>query len=156
MFSLKQNKDEDIQFFAERLLGAAQRVYPQQNEHIRPIIESQLLSIFLAGIWDKNIRAQVERSGRRTFDMAYALALREHQIFQRCTAQKRQDGPAHNNVRGHESMEIDHNRNRFYNDRRRRLERHERNPSHDNRDRHMDRSFNNRTNERGVLIRQIA
>ena len=46
LVSLKQNKDEDIQFFAERLLGAAQRAYPQQNDHIRPIIESQLLSIF--------------------------------------------------------------------------------------------------------------
>ena len=132
LVSLKQNKDK-------------------QNDHIRPIIESQLLSIFLAGIWDKNIRAQVERSGPRTFDEAYALALREQQISQRCTAQKRQDGPAHNNVRGHESMEIDHNRNRFYNDRRRRLERHDRNPRHDNRDRHMDRRFNNRPNERGGI-----
>ena len=56
------------------------------------------------------MRAQVERSGPRTFDEAYALALREQQIFQRCTAQKRQDGPAHKNVRGHESMEIDHSR----------------------------------------------
>ena len=91
---------------------------------------------------------QVERSGPRTFDEAYALALREQQIFQRCTAQKRQNGPAHDNVRGHESMEIDHNRNRFYNDCRRRLERHDRNPRHDNRDRHMDRRFNNRPNER--------
>ena len=151
LVSLKQNKDEDIQFFAERLLGAAQRAYPQQNEHIRPITESQLLSIFLAGIWDKNIRAQVERSGPRTFDEAYALALREQQIFQRCASQRRQDGPAHNNVRGHESMEIDHNRSRFYNDRRRRLERHDRNPRHDKRDRHTDRRFNNRPNERGVV-----
>ena len=52
----------------------------------------------------------MESSGPRTFDEAYALALREQQIFQRCTAQKRPDGPAHNNVRGHESMEIDHSR----------------------------------------------
>ena len=120
LVSLKQNKDEDIHFLAERLLGASQRAYPQQNEHIRPIIESQLLSIFLAGIWGKNIRVQVERSGPRTFDKAYALALREQQIFQRCTAQKRQDRPAHNNVRGHESMESDHShRGHYYNDRRR-------------------------------------
>ena len=48
-------------------------------------------------------------------------------------------------------MEIDRNRNRFYNDRRRRLERHDRNPRHDNRDRHTDRRFNNRPNERGVI-----
>ena len=100
---------------------------------------------------DKSIRAQVERSGPRTFDEAYALALREQQIFQRCSTQRRQDGPAHNNVRGHESMEIDHYRNRFYNDHRRRLERHDRNPRHDNRDRHTDRRFNNRPNERGVV-----
>ena len=45
-----QKKDEDIQFCAERLLGAAQRAYPHQTDHTRPIIESQLLSIFLAGI----------------------------------------------------------------------------------------------------------
>ena len=48
-------------------------------------------------------------------------------------------------------MEIDHNRNRFYNDRRRRLERHDRNPRQDNRDRHMDRRFNNQPNERGGI-----
>ena len=30
LVSLKQNKDEDIQFFAERLLGAAQQSYPQK------------------------------------------------------------------------------------------------------------------------------
>ena len=52
----------------------------------------------------------MESSGPRTFDEAYALALREQQIFQRCMAQKRPDGPAHNNVRGHELMEIDHSR----------------------------------------------
>ena len=118
--ALSKTKTKISIFFAERLLGAAQRAYPQQNEHIRPIIESQLLSIFLAGIWDKNIRVQVERSGPRTFDETYALALREQQIFQRCTAQKRQDRPAHNNVRGHESMESDHSRRgHYYNDRRR-------------------------------------
>ena len=48
-------------------------------------------------------------------------------------------------------MEIDHNRKRFYSDRRRRLERHDRNPRHENRDRHMDRRFNNRPNERGGI-----
>ena len=66
---------------------------------------------------------QVERSGPRTFDEVYALALREQQIFQRCTAQKRQDVPAHNNVRGHESMEIDNSRRgHYYNDHRRMAE----------------------------------
>ena len=47
LISLKQNKNEYILFIAERLLGAAQRAYPQQNEHIQSIIDSQLLSIFL-------------------------------------------------------------------------------------------------------------
>ena len=86
LVNLPQKKEEDIQFFAERLLGIAQRAYPNQTDHTRPIIESQLLSIFLAGIWDRDIRAQVERSGARTFEEAYALALREQQIVSRCSA----------------------------------------------------------------------
>ena len=46
LVNVQQKKDEDIQFFAESLLGAAQRSYPHQTDHTRPIIESQLLSIF--------------------------------------------------------------------------------------------------------------
>ena len=81
--------------------------------------------------------------------------LREQQIFNRCSARHDRRDKTHAH-KGPEAMEIDHNMNCLYNDRRRMLERHDRNPRHDNRDRHMDRRFITSLMSEWVLIRQIA
>ena len=44
LVSKKQKRDEDVQFFAERLLSLAEKAYPDRTDSLNPIIESQLLS----------------------------------------------------------------------------------------------------------------
>ncbi|WAR04388.1 hypothetical protein MAR_019757 [Mya arenaria] len=114
--SMRQKRDEDIQFYAERLLTLNKMISK------KPTIESQLLSVFLSGIWDRDIRAQVERNNPRAFDDAYAIALREQTIMYKCAARKLQpdrlervDRPSF--ARDQVPMEIDHAR-RNYNGRR--------------------------------------
>jgi len=121
LLGIRQRPDEPVTFYAERLLDAAKTAYPHQTEHTRPIIESQLLSIFLSGIWDREIRAQVERCAPKTFDEAYTLALREQQINSRCVP--RRNRPERNSHfgnhaarDGHSPMEVDHlRRGHYYN-----------------------------------------
>ena len=75
LVGLGRDKDEDVRFFAEGLLGAARRACPQRGDHVRPIVESRLLGVFLAGMWGGGIGAQVEGGGPGAFDGACALAL---------------------------------------------------------------------------------
>lgn len=142
LVNTKQKKDEDVQFFAERLLSLAEKAYPDRTDSLNPIIESQLLSIFLSGLSDMNVRAQVERTMPHSFEEAYKIALREQGIVYRCATRNRlrPDRLDRPNVgqsvnQGHrpeQPMEIDHARRRHYqggfkrsNDRRRNLDRQE-------------------------------
>jgi len=50
LVNCRQRRDEDIQFYGERLLGLAEQAYPDQNDHTKALIESQLLTIFMSGI----------------------------------------------------------------------------------------------------------
>lgn len=116
LVNTRQRRDEDVQFYGERLLSLAEKAYPEQDDHIKPIIEAQLLSIFLSGIWDRDVRAQIERVGPKTFDEAYKLALREQQISYRCALRKnRPDRLERPMERGENTpMEVDHlRRNAF-------------------------------------------
>lgn len=121
LVSTKQKKDEDVQFFAERLLSLSEKAYPEKNEAIMPIIESQLLSIFLSGLSDGNVRAQIERNGPSTFEEAYQIALREQGIMYRCATRDkarpdRLNRPSNADAgrRNEQPMDIDHARQRHY------------------------------------------
>ena len=114
LVNIRQGKDEDVQFYAERLLGLAEKAYPDQNDHVKPIIESQLLTLFLSGLSNVDVRAQVERSQPRNFEEAYAVALREQTIIYRCAVRK-SDRPDRLERRPRpEPMEVGHMRNRSY------------------------------------------
>ena len=116
LVNTKQKKDEDVQFFAERLLSLSEKAYPEKNEAINHIIESQLLSIFLRGLSDGNDRAQIERNNPGTFEEAYQIALREQGIMYRCATRdkSRPDRLNMNTGRREQPMEIDHARQRHY------------------------------------------
>ena len=122
LVNIKQKKDEDVQFFAERLLSLSEKAYPDRTDSITPIIESRLLSIFLSGLSDPNVRAQIERTMPDSFEEAYQAALREQGILYRCATRDkarpdRLNRPRENNVdrRREQPMDIDHARHRNYN-----------------------------------------
>ena len=116
LVNIRQKKDEDVQFFAERLLSLSERAYPERNAAIDEIVESQLLTIFLCGLADTSIRAQVERTMPKTFEEAYRIALREQGIVYRC-AIRNKDKPDRLELtqnRDEQPMEVDHSKGKNY------------------------------------------
>ena len=105
LVNIKQKKDEDVQFFAERLLrqkGLTQNVMPR--------------SIFLCGLPDTSIRAQVERTTPKTFEEAYRIALREQGIVYRCLMRNKDkpDRLKTTQNRDEQPMDVDHSKGKNY------------------------------------------
>ncbi|MEW8547173.1 MAG: hypothetical protein AB2693_26985 [Candidatus Thiodiazotropha sp.] len=124
LVTIRQKRDEDVQFYAERLLSLAEKAYPDRSDSINPIVEQQLLTIFLCGLSDSNIRAQVERVQPASFEEAFQIALREQGIMYRCATRNkvrpdRLDKPPQQynfnaNRRDEQPMDIDHTRRNNY------------------------------------------
>ena len=62
------------------LLSLSEKAYPDRNDSIVPITESQLLSIFPNSLSDVTDRAQIESTMPNSFEEAYQVALREQGI----------------------------------------------------------------------------
>ena len=114
LVNAKQKKDEDVQFYGERILELAQQAYPDRTGPVKQIVESQLLTIFLSGLSNPEMRMQIERARPTTFIEAYEVALQEQSIQYRC-AVRRSDRPDRLERRPMvEPMEVDHMRRRSY------------------------------------------
>ena len=55
LINIRQNKDENVQVYTERLLGEAEQAYIGQNESGKQIIESQLIGLFIDGLKDDKL-----------------------------------------------------------------------------------------------------
>ena len=77
----KQKPNESVQLFAERLLNVAEDAYPQGGD--RPVVEQQLINIFVDGLYYDYLKMKVLRDDPQTFDEAIQVAMKEQNIRKR-------------------------------------------------------------------------
>lgn len=112
----KQKPNESVQLYAERLLNIAEDAYPVAGD--RPVVEQQLINIFLDGLYFDYLKMKILREDPKTFDEAIQVALREQNIRKRFSL-RNEDNPKTTQKQSHstqdyglEPMEVDHFRPR--------------------------------------------
>lgn len=103
----RQNKDENVQVYAERLLNLAEEAFPEGG----PSVQRQLVGAFADGLASERLRLKVMRDNPATVQEAINTARGEQNLFRRFNLRTGRDiffcfG------RGAPSKEIDHYRPR--------------------------------------------
>lgn len=81
MRKMRQNSNESVQIFAERILQVAEEAYTSENEH--EIIQKQLVDIFTDGLSLDFLRMKVLRENPKTLENAVQVATREQNLRKR-------------------------------------------------------------------------
>ena len=108
----KQKPNERVQLYAERLLNIAEDAYPLAGD--RPVVEQQLINIFLDGLFFDYLKMKILREDPRTFEGAVQVALKEQNIRKRFSLRNEDDPKTpvkhHHNSQTYKSepMEVDH------------------------------------------------
>lgn len=105
----KQRKEETVQIFAERLLGVAAEAWEAENL-ASPLVETQLVEIFIDGLFDNAIARKVIREGPRTMQDAVKIAVAEQVLNKKYVLRNRafqSQNRQHQYERKEEPMEVD-------------------------------------------------
>ena len=100
---VRQNPNENVQLFAERLLALAEEAFVGQPGGL-PAVETQLIGFFIDGLAHDFLKMKVMRDNPNTLAAAVASAMGEQNL------RKRFELRASRSTRQDEPMEIGHNR----------------------------------------------
>lgn len=91
MREMRQNSNESLQIFAERILQVAEDAYTSENlEH--EIIQKQLVDIFTDGLSFDFLRMKVLRENPKTLENAVQVAMREQNLRKRFALRSQDNG----------------------------------------------------------------
>lgn len=91
MRKMRQNSNESVQIFAERILQVAEDAYTSENlEH--EIIQKQLVDIFTDGLSFDFLRMKVLRENPKTLENAVQVAMREQNLRKRLALRSQDNG----------------------------------------------------------------
>ena len=79
--TLKQNKDESVQNFSERIYSAALQAHPDVPFENNTTLQGLLIEVLLNGLSNRSIVAKVIRANPRSFSEAVQRAAEEQQIL---------------------------------------------------------------------------
>ena len=83
---MKQNQNENVQLYAERLYSAFTEAYPNKCDTL--VIVQQMINIFIDGLYDDNLKLKVMRDEPKTFQDAISIATKEQNIRKRLMLRK--------------------------------------------------------------------
>lgn len=91
MRKMRQNSNESVQIFAERILQVAEDAYTSENlDH--EIIQKQLVDIFTDGLSFDFLRMKVLRENLKTLENAVQVAMREQNLRKRFALRSQDNG----------------------------------------------------------------
>lgn len=90
----KQGPNESVQLYAERLLNVAEDAYPQPGD--RPVVEQQMINIFLDGLFHDYLKMKILREDPQTFDEAVQIAAHEQNIRTRFSLRQENEPKKYN------------------------------------------------------------
>ena len=106
--SIKQNKGENVQLYAERLLALAEEAFEGQDGDMR-LIERQLIGFFIDGLTHDFLKIKVMRDNPETLQDAVRSAMNEQNLRSRFNLRiGKSNENSHMTLNRHEPMEIDH------------------------------------------------
>lgn len=107
LLKCRQNKDENVQVYAERLLNLAEEAFPEGG----PSVQRQLVGAFADGLASDRLRLKVMRDNPATVQEAIYTARGEQNLFKRFNLRTGRDNFSISDG-GHQPLEIDHYRPR--------------------------------------------
>lgn len=102
---VKQNSDENVQIYAERLLMLGKESFPPGTDRLT--IERQLIGFFIDGLLNDGLKIKLMRDNPATFQAAVQTALQEQNLRKRFNLRT---SHAHHESHSGTPMEVDHMR----------------------------------------------